>query len=130
MAQVLRLLETVRPERPKPALATFEEFERRLGRHFDWEENWLFPALAAQNGDAASSIRTMKEEHQEIHELAAKARGFLQGASERSAAKGLAGLQEALRTHELNEGRELFQALDGLLSAAETAAFLERLPRF
>lgn len=115
-------------ESPGEALAKFKEFDGRLERHINWEEDILFPAVGRKEpGLEAGPLRVMKMEHREIRENKAAALQAL-GKSDGKQARGFAERMCAvLRDHNGKEEMILYPACDNLLTQDEVQAVLSQV---
>lgn len=113
---------------PKAALNPFKEFDRRLERHINWEEEILFPAVSAKEPQLEMGpIRVMRMEHVDIraHKAAAlKTLGEGNGALAKNHAQAMLNV---LKDHNFKEEQILYPACDQLLSVEDTAAVFARI---
>jgi hemerythrin-like domain-containing protein len=92
-----------------------QQFEQEIAFHFAAEEKELFPA-ATQFQDLRGLVKELLSEHTALREFFARAtaRSF--------EPKGLQVFVESLAQHIRKEERQLFEGLQGLMSAEELAA--------
>ena len=109
------------PEFPRLAGAFARLIEHDIGRHFEFEENELFPRMAeAGDGDMAE---LMREEHDAIREVAAEllplahaaAKGRLDAAGFEALRRGALEMVERQVAHIQKETMALLPLLDDLL---------------
>lgn len=104
--------------------SALEEFASALGRHMDWEEQILFPALSRKAGvDSLPSIDTMRLQHEDFKRRIEELRLCPSGDAilRRNL---LEVLVEALSDHNFAEEYYIYPWIDGALGAAEKADML------
>jgi DUF438 domain-containing protein len=97
------------------AQAGFEAFARQMDRHFDMEENLLFPAFENRTGHAGGPTQVMRMEHDQmrvvIHDL--------RSALEAKDAEQYLGLSETflvlMQQHNFKEEGILYSMMDQVL---------------
>ena len=97
------------------AQAGFEAFARQMDRHFDMEENLLFPAFENKTGHAGGPTQVMRMEHDQmrvvIHDL--------RSALEAKDAEQYLGLSETflvlMQQHNFKEEGILYSMMDQVL---------------
>lgn len=109
------------------ALSNFSAFNARLERHIRWEEELLFPAVAAKAPPLAMGpIRVMKLEHQAIREHKAATLAALKAGDAASAKAHSEAMVQVLTGHNHKEEAVLYPACDQML-ASEAQALLAKL---
>lgn len=104
--------------------AALEEFASSLGRHMDWEERILFPALSRKAGvDSLPSIDTMRLQHEDFKRRIEELRRCPSG--DATLRRNLLDvLVEALSDHNFAEEYYIYPWIDGAAGAAEIADML------
>lgn len=129
-AEIDAILNAVDFESPREAVPGFEEFDRRLERHIGWEEDLLFPAVAAKAPQLERGpLRVMLMEHGVIREAKAAALAALRAGDAEGAAGSAGKMLDVLSQHNRKEEGILYPACDELLSAAEAAELFSRIER-
>lgn len=104
------------------------EFQSRMMRHMDIEEQVLFPAIEERAGGAIGPTQVMRSEHEEMRNLLAR---MEQSIAARDGDDFL-GLSETLlilmQQHNLKEEEVLYPMADQMLGA-EAARVLERMEK-
>lgn len=109
------------------ALADFSEFDARLERHIRWEEELLFPAVAAKAPPLEMGpIRVMKMEHVAIRQHKAAALAALKAGDGAAAKAHSEAMLQVLTGHNRKEEAVLYPACDQML-ASEAPALLTKL---
>ena len=111
------------------APACFDEFRTATERHFQVEEEMLFPAFEMRTGSRSGPTQIMREEHRQIRDLLGRMRVDI----DRCDAEDYLGRAETLftlmRQHNIKEEQILYRLADQAL-AAERDAFVARLRDF
>ncbi len=111
------------------APACFDEFRAATERHFQVEEEMLFPAFEMRTGSRIGPTQIMRDEHRQIRDLL----GRMHADIDRHDADDYLGLAETLltlmRQHNIKEEQILYRLADQAL-AAERDAFIARLRDF
>lgn len=115
-------------DQPGRGVFQFEEFDRRLERHIEWEEGILFPAVASKEAFLEMGpIRVMKLEHVEIRARKSASLASLR-AGDGAAARGHAeAMLAVLKDHNTKEEHVLYPACDQLLDESERRDVLARV---
>ncbi len=122
------LLEAVDYGAPRESCGAFHEFDARLERHIQWEENVLFPAVGAKAPPLKlGPIRVMLMEHEEIRADKAAALRALKAGDGARAKKAADTMLAVLASHNAKEERILYPACDSCFSEAEAEALLARV---
>lgn len=109
------------------AIVDFSEFDARLERHIRWEEELLFPAVAAKAPPLEMGpIRVMKMEHVAIRQHKAAALAALKAGDGASAKSHSDAMVQVLTSHNHKEEHVLYPACDQML-AAEAQELLAKL---
>jgi hypothetical protein len=128
LAQTMSLFSALRFDKEMVPRAGFEEFARRLERHFLWEEGFLFPAAAAKDPSLEPSLRPLREEHEAIRRHKNAVLRGLHAGNLKAASRDAKALWDAVQEHREREARDLFARCDALLDEAEQTGLLEKLP--
>lgn len=112
----------------KADLFLFQEFDRRLERHINWEENILFPSIGAVNPMMEQGpVRVMKMEHDAIRQSKAKAsEAFLHG-DMTSAKEHCDAVLQVLGQHNMKEEHILYPACDQSLDRVAVSDIFSKL---
>ncbi|NIR31310.1 MAG: hemerythrin domain-containing protein [Gammaproteobacteria bacterium] len=110
---------------PKAA-ELYEEFQSRITRHMDIEEQVLFPAIEERAGGPIGPTQVMRSEHEEMRDLLAR---MAQSVTTRDTDDFL-GLSDTLlilmQQHNLKEEEVLYHMADQMLGG-EAAGVLARM---
>lgn len=110
------------------ALPLFEEFDRRLERHIDWEERLLFPAAAAKEPWLEQGpIAVMRVEHVSIRRDKADCLAALRRGDGKEAEVSARAMVNVLGQHNMKEEHVLYPTCDECLSPEEKAALKAKL---
>ena len=96
-------------------------YDTRLVRHFEAEEQALFPAVRAALGAEAALLDRLVREHRELSDKANSLRAGQQGE--------LRGFCDLLESHIRTEERQLFELIQGKMEPAELEAVGREIKR-
>lgn len=109
--------------------ASFREFDDRLRRHIDWEEEFLFPVFERRTDEQVEGRPTviMRHEHEQIRMYL----GLISNALERDEAPRAYedALLTTLQEHNRKEETLLYPWFDRELTEEETEAVLREIKR-
>ena len=114
------VLEDLRLDQPSPAMAGFEEFERKLRRLINWEEDEAHRA-AVPGPDWEEARMTCRRQHKDLRELVELTRSAMLKGDERAAEKRRRTLAESLRLH-LRRDLEVLGLLERALPPVQAEA--------
>ena len=97
------------------AIADFETFARQMDRHFDMEENLLFPAFENKTGHSGGPTQVMRMEHDQMRVVIHDMRSALEAKD----AEQYLGLSETflvlMQQHNFKEEGILYPMIDQVL---------------
>ena len=126
--EIDKILLEVRFGSLKERASAFEEFDRRLERHIVWEEDVLFPVLAARCPQMEHGpLPVMRMEHQGIRLGKKRALEALRSGDLETAARYERELLPLLSHHNMKEEQVIYPTCDEYLSVEEVKAVLQRL---
>lgn len=98
--------------------AVFQRFQAEMERHFQKEEDALFPAFEQASGNAMGPTRVMRLEHRQMREALAGMEGALAGGDLADFLGQAEALLILMQQHNIKEEQVLYPMCDRLLGSA------------
>jgi hemerythrin-like domain-containing protein len=103
-----------------------QQFSRALGRHMDWEEQLLFPAVAAKATAAERrSIESLEIDHERLRETLAQLQSSVSSADYVTARTQVDWLETLLRGHNYDEEHGVYVEADRYLTPEDRHRLIE-----